>query len=181
MALIGLETINNEETSSDYEPKLHDIGFYPVGKGLLNSTAYMRTILFNPHGDLVTGFFDPKFGMWQTSHMKVHDFEQDLTKDEFFRVRRAQDCPNRCFFVTKQGSSGAGPKETWAGDQVCVLFGTIAPFVIRPVDRQFVLLWRILSSRILERRRDGGNGRRKARIKEIPFPIVLVAVEISDG
>jgi hypothetical protein len=135
-ALIGLEMLGDEEIS---EPKIRGTGFYPARKRIWNGEAYMRTIFFNPNADMATDFFDPTLGMLQTNNMKAHDLEQDPT-DAFLRVRLGHTCSNRRFFVTKKGYYGVGPEETRAGDQVCVLFGTIAPFVFRPIDRQFALL-----------------------------------------
>jgi len=136
-ALIGLEMLGSEEIS---ESKIRDIGFYPVRKRIWNGEAYMRTICFNPDADMVTNFFDPTLGGLQTNNMKAHDLEQDPTDDAFLRVRQGQTCSGRRFFVTKKGYYGVGPEETSAGDQVCVLFGTIAPFVFRPMGRQLALV-----------------------------------------
>jgi hypothetical protein len=99
----------------------------------------MRTIFFNPDADMVTDFFDPTLGGLQTNNMKAHDLEQDPT-DAFLRARLGQTCSNRRLFVTKRGYYGVGPEETCAGDKVCVLFGTIAPFVFRPMGHRLALL-----------------------------------------
>jgi hypothetical protein len=139
-ALIGLDIVKNGEISPDDKPKLHDVGFYPGRRRILNSLAYLRTICFNPDADLITDFFDPTLGALQTSNMKARDIQQDPLDIDFLKVRLAKTCVNRRFFVTKKGYYGVGPEATSAGDKVCILFGTIAPFVVRPVNHQFVLL-----------------------------------------
>lgn len=42
----------------------------------------------------------------------------------------------RSFFVTTDGFMGLGPRYTVAGDEVCILYGTQCPLVIRPTNNK---------------------------------------------
>lgn len=50
-------------------------------------------------------------------------------------------CRGRCFFVTKGGLMGLGPRIMSPGDKVCILFGSQVPFVMRPspLEQQYRL------------------------------------------
>lgn len=46
----------------------------------------------------------------------------------------AQDvCQDRCFFRTKRGLMGIGPRVMAIGDQACIFFGAQVPFILSPV------------------------------------------------
>ena len=47
---------------------------------------------------------------------------------------------NRRFFVTATGMMGMGPHDTKAEDLICMLFGSEAPFVLRPLGHYFELI-----------------------------------------
>jgi Heterokaryon incompatibility protein (HET) len=46
----------------------------------------------------------------------------------------------RTFFVTKDGQIGMGPDNLQEGDVVCVLFGGMVPFILRPEDGHYLLV-----------------------------------------
>lgn len=45
-------------------------------------------------------------------------------------------CKDRCFFVTKNGYTGLGPRITVVGDEVCLLYGAQVPFVLHPLHSE---------------------------------------------
>jgi hypothetical protein len=47
---------------------------------------------------------------------------------------------NRCFYLTKKGYIGLGPKEIQPGDVVCVLAGSSVPYVVRPLRDGFRMI-----------------------------------------
>ena len=47
---------------------------------------------------------------------------------------------SRCLFTTRQGYIGLGPLNLQPDDQICVLFGSQVPLVLRKVDDHHVLV-----------------------------------------
>jgi hypothetical protein len=46
---------------------------------------------------------------------------------------------DKCFFITKMGYIGLGPKGMKPGDVICVLAGSSVPYVVRPLQEDFGL------------------------------------------
>lgn len=49
-------------------------------------------------------------------------------------------CRSRVFFTSANGAMGFGPPTTLPGDRICVLFGSVTPFILRPIDRHYRLV-----------------------------------------
>lgn len=60
----------------------------------------------------------------------VRDIRGDIPR---FLATTEELCRGRCFFVTDSGLMGLGPRIMSTGDELCVLFGSQVPFVLRPL------------------------------------------------
>ena len=58
-------------------------------------------------------------------------------------------CRNRVFFTTANRAMGIGPETTRAGDRICVLFGSVTPFILRAVGEHFQLVGECFSSGLM--------------------------------
>ena len=58
-------------------------------------------------------------------------------------------CRSRVFFRTLNGAMGIGPETTLPGDRVCVLFGSVVPFILRQVNEHFLLVGECFSSGLM--------------------------------
>ena len=98
--------------------------------GLLFSEGepgYTRAIGSSPQGDGIK-VFDDKIN--QLPETERHEAVAHMMNN--FRVAIDVD---RVFFVTEKGYIGTGPDVLEIGDEVCVLWGGLTPFLIRPVKR----------------------------------------------
>lgn len=58
-------------------------------------------------------------------------------------------CRNRVFFTTANRAMGIGPETTQPGDRICVLFGSVTPFILRAVGEHFQLVGECFSSGLM--------------------------------
>lgn len=75
-------------------------------------------------------------------------------------VQNLSSCYGRKVFRTRQGYFGLGPHLMEPGDLVCVLFGFPTPFILRKVDRHYLLIGEchvlgIMNGEVMEKWRNG--------------------------
>jgi hypothetical protein len=75
---------------------------------------------------------------WPSEHDE--DFQQYSRLSWAFKFRMRAITQRRTFFQTEDGLMGIGPPGTKLGDEVCVLMGYPAPFILRKVKNHYVLL-----------------------------------------
>ena len=84
-------------------------------------------------------------------HSTTYDFKTSGKLNRFLPWVSSQDRPvywhhlwtkalNRRFFVTATGMMGMGPLATKAEDLICVLYGSEAPFILRPLGHEYELI-----------------------------------------
>jgi hypothetical protein len=57
-----------------------------------------------------------------------------------YEAKASQVCWNRSLFITLKGYMGLGPSPLQLGDIVCILFGGIVPFILRPKNGYYQLV-----------------------------------------
>jgi hypothetical protein len=75
---------------------------------------------------------------WPSEHDE--DFQQYSKPSWAFKFRMRAITQRRTLFQTEDGLMGIGPPGTKLGDEVCVLMGYPAPFMLRKVENHYVLL-----------------------------------------
>jgi hypothetical protein len=75
---------------------------------------------------------------WPSEHDE--DFQQYRKPLWAFKIRMRGIARGRMFFRTEDGLMGIGPPGTKFGDEVCVLMGYPAPFILRKIENHYILL-----------------------------------------
>ena len=58
-------------------------------------------------------------------------------------------CQSRVFFTTANGAMGIGPETMLPNDRICVLLGSVTPFILRTEDDHFLLVGECFSSGLM--------------------------------
>lgn len=58
-------------------------------------------------------------------------------------------CRSRVFFTTANGAMGIGLETMLPNDRICILFGSVTPFILRMDDEHFLLVGECFSSGLM--------------------------------